>query len=143
LITQPDIQALLNECGFQAVRSSGSGGQNVNKLSTKVILVFDVLNSRVLTDDQKQLMMEALRARISNEGLLQLNSSSERTQLGNRKKVEEKFEKLLEKAFRVKTDRIPTRPTKASKERRLKDKRESGRIKQDRGAGYTSSITDE
>ena len=108
-----------------------------------MILVFDVLNSEVLTDDQKNWIMEKLRARISNEGLLQLNSSSERTQLGNRKKVGEKFGNLVIKAFTVKADRIATRPTKGSKERRLKDKKEAGQIKQGRSTDFSSSINDE
>jgi ribosome-associated protein len=139
----PDIQALLKECTFYAVRSSGKGGQHVNKVSTKVILEFDVYNSVELTEEQKQWMIEKLFARISNEGLIQLNASSDRTQLGNRRLVEEKFERLITKVFHVPVTRIATRPTLGSKERRLQEKRSVSSKKSSRGSDFSVEITDE
>lgn len=133
MIPIPDSQALLSECRFSAVRSSGKGGQNVNKVSTKVILVFDVLNSEVLTEEQRAWLLEKLMVRISKEGLLQLNASSERTQLGNRQKVEEKFIRLITKAFHIPAKRVATKPTAGSKERRIRNKKAQSEKKSLRG----------
>jgi ribosome-associated protein len=142
MLQTPDIQALLSECSFSAVRSSGKGGQNVNKVSTKVILVFDVVNSVVLSDEQKAWLLEKLMARISNEGLLLMNASSERTQLGNRKKVEEKFTHLIIKAFHIPVKRVATRPTAGSRERRLRDKKSVGVKKASRGNDFSDLSMD-
>jgi ribosome-associated protein len=143
MLTIPDISALLNECSFSAVRAGGKGGQNVNKVSTKVILVFDVLNSEVLNDEQKEWLLVKLMARISKEGLFQLNSSTERTQAGNRSQVEVKFARLITKAFHIPVKRIATRPTAGSKERRLKDKKSVAGKKSARSAPFPDSLTDE
>jgi ribosome-associated protein len=143
MIPSPDTGLLLAECSFQAVRSGGKGGQNVNKVATKVILVFDVLNSEVLSEEQKNWMMEKLRARISNEGLLQLNASNDRTQLGNKKLVQEKFVRLITKAFQVDAVRIATRPTAGSKERRLLEKKVNSIRKDSRGSDFSSQLNDE
>jgi len=143
MIPIPDTQELLSECRFTAVRSGGKGGQNVNKVSTKVILVFDVLNSEVLTEEQRTWLLEKLMVRISKEGLLQLNSSSERTQLGNRQRVEEKFIRLITKAFHVPVKRIATRPTAGSRERRIRQKKVLSEKKTLRGSVDTDQAMNE
>ncbi|NVO21632.1 MAG: aminoacyl-tRNA hydrolase [Bacteroidetes bacterium] len=143
MLSLPDITALLGECTFTAVRSGGKGGQNVNKVSTKVILTFDVLNSEVLDEEQRALLLEKLMARISKEGLLQLNSSTERTQLGNRQEVEEKFSRLVNKAFHIPIRRIATKPTRGSKEKRLKDKKAVSGKKSARGGSIPEAFIDE
>jgi ribosome-associated protein len=143
MLSLPDISSLLNECSFSAVRAGGKGGQNVNKVSTKVILVFDVFNSEVLDDEQKAWLLEKLMARISKEGLLQMNSSTERTQAGNRKQVEEKFARLITKAFHIPVKRIATKPTTGSKERRLKDKKLVSGKKSTRSSSFPDSLIDE
>lgn len=140
--TLPNIPALLKECSFSAVRSSGSGGQNVNKLSTKVILTFDVLNSEVLDEEQKELILLKLHNRISVEGILQINASTERTQTGNRKVVAEKFIAFITKAFHVRAPRTATKPTAGSRERRLKEKKTTSQKKVNR-SGNISGLTDE
>jgi ribosome-associated protein len=119
----PDIGSLLNECRFEATRSSGSGGQNVNKVSTKVILLFNVLDSNVLDQVQKDIFLSELHTRISKYGIFRLSSGRERTQLANRKLVIEKFASLIEKAFETEEERIATKPTKGSKLKRVESKK--------------------
>lgn len=114
---------IINELKFKTSRSSGSGGQNVNKVSTKVELRFDVENSLLFSDIEKNRIKTKLKNRITNEGILILTSDSERTQLGNKKKVLELFFEILEKALRKPKKRIKTKPTRTSKEKRLKEKK--------------------
>ncbi|MCG3166625.1 MAG: Peptidyl-tRNA hydrolase ArfB [Bacteroidia bacterium] len=120
------------EFQFKTSRSGGPGGQNVNKTETKVELIFDVHNSALLSGEEKQQVVTKLASRISDMGLLQLSSSSERTQLGNKQKVIKKFYTLLEKALRKEKKRIPTKISKAQKEARLKKKKQRTEIKQGR-----------
>jgi len=128
-----DKELIIKELVFKASRSSGSGGQNVNKVSTKVELRFNIEESALLTDDEKNRIRIKLKNRISLEDILIVASDSERTQLGNKRKVLEVFFDLIEKALRKPKKRIKTRPTKASKERRLKKKKIQSEKKQRRG----------
>lgn len=116
-------EEILKELEFKAVRSSGKGGQNVNKVSTKVELRFNVSLSAELDENEKVRLHYKLPNRISQEGFLILTSETERTQLANKKKVIELFFKLLEKALKREKKRVKTKPTKVSKEKRLKDKK--------------------
>lgn len=117
------------ELKFATSRSSGPGGQNVNKVNTKVELRFNVPGSPFLTDAEKDIIQEALKNRISNDGDLLVISQSERTQLQNKKKAEDAFYLLIAKALTPKKERRATRPTKASKERRIEEKKKHGQIK--------------
>jgi len=108
---------------FSASRSSGPGGQNVNKVSTKMELRFHVMNSLLLSQEEKDLILEKLAKRINQEGELRLVSQSERTQLKNKERVIEKFYDLLSKALLPRKKRKPTKPTAAAKEKRLEEKR--------------------
>jgi len=108
---------------FSASRSSGPGGQNVNKVSTKVELRFDIPHSDLLTEEEKQKLITILQNKINSEGFLILVSQSERTQLKNKEKVTEKFYALLKKSLTPKKKRRPTRPSAAAKEKRLEDKK--------------------
>ncbi len=119
----PDIEALINECRFEATRSSGSGGQNVNKVSTKVILLFNVVESNVLDQEQREIFLTKLHTRISKNSIFRIISGRERTQLANRKLVIEKFLKLVEKAFETEEERIATKPTRGSKLKRIESKK--------------------
>lgn len=132
MVKTPDIESLINECRFEATRSSGSGGQNVNKVSTKMILLFNVLESSVLDDNQKEVFLSELHTRISKHGIFRISSGRERTQLANRKLVLEKFASLVQKAFETDEERIATRPTKSSKIRRIDDKKVQSGKKADR-----------
>jgi ribosome-associated protein len=132
----PDIEALIMECRFEATRSSGAGGQNVNKVSTKVILLFNVLDSNVLDQAQKDLFLYELSTRISKAGIFRISSGVERTQLGNRKRVLEKFFKLVENAFKTEEERIATKPTAGSKQRRIDSKKAQSGKKSSRSQSW-------
>lgn len=127
-----DKELILKELSFKASRSSGSGGQNVNKVSTKVELRFNITDSSLLSDNNKDRVRLKLKNRISSEDILIITSDSERTQLGNKRMVIEIFFDLLEKALKRPKKRIKTRPTRASKERRLKEKKINSDRKQSR-----------
>lgn len=123
-----DIGKLIEECVFTAVRSGGSGGQNVNKVASKVVLSFDVNASENLTDPQKQLILEKLSNRINKNGILQLSSDTERTQWFNKKAVTNKFGHLIRQAVKTERKRFATKPTFQSVQKRLDDKkRQSGK----------------
>lgn len=125
----PDIELLETELHFKTSRSGGSGGQHVNKVSTKVELDFDIAASRILTDEQKAVLVEKLASRLTNDGVLQIVSQSERSQLRNKKVVLEKFHEVIEGAFKVLKKRKPTKTPKAVKEKRLLAKKMKAEIK--------------
>lgn len=112
-----------NEFIITASRSSGAGGQNVNKVNTKVELRFHVSDSQLLTDPEKVIIHHKLVTKISIDGYLIIVSQTERSQLKNKKIAIEKFYVMIEKALTPRIKRKPTRPTKASKEKRLETKR--------------------
>lgn len=111
------------EFTFNTSRSGGPGGQNVNKVSTKVELRFNVIESVLLRADEKEIILEKLGNKINKDGELILVSQSERSQLANKEKVIEKFYNLLSKALSPKKERKPTKQTKQSKEKRLQKKK--------------------
>jgi ribosome-associated protein len=113
-----------SELHFSASRSSGPGGQHVNKVSTKVELRFHVSSSQMLSEEEKVVIAEKLASRINLAGELVLVSQSERTQLKNREKVTEKFYDLLRRALTPRKKRKATRVPFASKEARLESKRQ-------------------
>jgi ribosome-associated protein len=120
------------EFQFSASRSSGPGGQNVNKVSTKMELRFHVASSALLTEDEKLLVAEKLSSRINAAGELVLVSQTERSQLQNKEKVTEKFYLLLTRALTPRKERKPTKPSRASKEERLEAKRQLSEKKERR-----------
>jgi ribosome-associated protein len=108
---------------FSASRSRGPGGQNVNKVNTKVELRFHLFSSQLLTDSEKEMVSGKLKNRMTEDGFLVITSQAERTQLKNKKAAADKFYKLIDKALSVQRERIPTKHTRASKEKRLLEKR--------------------
>ena len=133
------LRKLDEELIFISSRSSGPGGQNVNKVNTKVELRFNIMKSLRLSDREKQLLTDKLKNKINRNGELILMSQSERSQLKNREKVTKKFYFLLSKALTIKSIRIPTRPTSGSKEKRLEGKKRRSEIKQARKGSESSS----
>ncbi|HEV7230244.1 MAG TPA: alternative ribosome rescue aminoacyl-tRNA hydrolase ArfB [Bacteroidia bacterium] len=124
-----------SEIRFQTSRSGGAGGQNVNKVSSKVELGFDVAGSQILSDHQKAVLLNKLASRINKEGILKIVSQSDRSQLGNKQIVIKAFFDLLEKAFRPEKKRVKTKPSKASKRRRLEGKKKISEKKTLRSKG--------
>jgi ribosome-associated protein len=118
----------LNELKFTASRSSGPGGQNVNKVNTRVTLWFDVVNSLSLSDHQKELIGNRLPTRINKVGVLRVVSQKHRTQAANREEAVERFASLLRESLEEALSRKDTKVPKTVKERRLDNKKHRSRI---------------
>lgn len=123
---------LTSELIFAASRSSGAGGQNINKVNTKVELRFNIAASALLTESQKERLLEKLAPRLTGGGDLLIVSQEERTQAANRERCLEKFAALLASALKTQKKRKATRPTRASKERRIDEKKARGSTKERR-----------
>ena len=121
---------LLPELEFSTSRSSGPGGQNVNKVSTKVIIRWNLLHSTLITDEQKMLLLNKLSAQLTREGELIINSQESRSQLQNKELALEKLDTLLRKALTKPKARKATRPTKSSKVKRVDNKKRHAEKKQ-------------
>ncbi len=126
-------RGIINECIFNAVRSSGPGGQNVNKVSSKIELRLNILESSILVETEKQILLKKLRSRISIGGELILTSQTTRSQLKNKELVIEKFYNLIEKALIPAKKRKPGSPTLSSIEKRIENKKRVGKKKKLRG----------
>lgn len=120
------------ELSFVTSRSGGPGGQNVNKLETRVTVRFDLAHSPSLTDEQRARIAERLATRVTKDGILQVTSQRHRTQGANREAALLRFGELLAEALREEAPRKPTRATRASRKRRLDEKRRQGQKKQER-----------
>jgi len=120
------------EFEFITSRSSGKGGQHVNKTNTKVELRFNIYASEILSDDEKKLLKEKLSAKINNDGILQIVSQETRSQLKNKNNCIEKFYKLLEYAFKVRKKRKKTKRSFSSILKRLENKKRHSEKKENR-----------
>jgi len=120
------------ELSFKTSRSSGAGGQNVNKVETSVTVLWNVSESEFFNDHQKELIQSKLKNRINAEGFLFLTVSESRTQLMNKNKAIEKILEIVDKALFIPKKRIATKPSKAKKEKRLDTKKKLSEKKENR-----------
>ena len=129
-------EALLKEVSFKTSRSGGKGGQNVNKVSSKVELNFDIEHSRLLSEEQKLVLSEKLRNRINSEGILQVITEEERSQYQNKERSLEKLIALISSALYRPKLRKATKPKKSAVEKRLKNKLQNAMKKINRRLEY-------
>jgi len=127
-----EAEKIISELQFKAVRSSGAGGQNVNKVSSKVVLTFNLTSSQSLSEEEKLLLSEKLKTKLTSEGLLILNCDEDRSQVKNKEIVIKRFLKLIQNALITPKKRKPTKIPRSVIEKRLKSKRTTSERKQNR-----------
>ena len=128
----PHYELLKQELVYKAVKSSGPGGQHVNKTASKVIVQYDIPQSAAISQEEKTLLLEKLSSRLTNEGILIMDSSESRSQHKNKELVTERIFKVVAGALKISKPRKKTRPTKASKLKRLHEKKAKSALKADR-----------
>ena len=122
--------AVLNELVFTTSRSSGPGGQHVNKVNSKVTLHWNIATSKILSEEQREQIIKRLRAKLTKDGILVLSAQDKRSQMQNKETVLSKLDILLKKALTPAKKRKPTKPTKAAGQKRILEKRKQGEKKQ-------------
>lgn len=125
----PDVS---REVQFRFSRSGGAGGQHVNKVETAATAFWNISESQLLTAEQRQLLLDKLAHRLAEGGVLIVKSQEHRTQLANKEAALKKLQALVQKSLAQRKPRIATRVSKASKERRLQQKKQRSEIKQGR-----------
>jgi ribosome-associated protein len=134
--TKADLQ---KETSYKTSRSGGKGGQNVNKVSSKVELLFSIASSALFTDEEKQLLTEKLQNRLNKDGYVQVICDEERSQYLNKEKAIERLTSLLIKALQKPKVRKPTKVSKAAKAARLDSKKIQSVKKEGRGKSFNIS----
>ena len=127
-----EIQKIISELQYKAVRSSGAGGQNVNKVSSKVVLTFDLKNSQALSEEEKKILEKNLATRLTTDFVLILHCDEDRSQLKNKEIVTKRFLEIIKKGLFVPKERKPTKIPKSVIRKRIKDKKNISDIKKNR-----------
>lgn len=127
-----ETEKIITELTYKAVRSSGAGGQNVNKVSSKVVLSFDLQSSKALSEEEKELVLIKLSSRLTSENILILNCDEDRSQLKNKAIVTKRFLALLKNALIVPKIRKATKIPKSVIRKRIKDKKNISEVKNNR-----------
>ena len=127
-----DKALLISEVTFKAVRSSGPGGQNVNKVASKILLSFDLVLSKALTEDEKALLQIKLASKLSQENILSITSQEDRSQIKNKEIATKKFLKIIENGLNLDKPRKETKIPRGIKEKRLHAKKVMSVLKQNR-----------
>ncbi len=127
------FEKIISELTFKTSRSSGAGGQNVNKVETKVEVLWNVSESQFVSEEVKQKLLERLVKKMNVKGEISVSCDTSRSQLKNKELAISKLKKLLENALKERKKRVATKPTKASVERAKKAKTKRSKIKQNRG----------
>ena len=130
------MKSFSHELSYKTSRSSGSGGQNVNKVETSVTVIWKVEDSTVFTESEKERILLKLKNKINAEGILQTTVSESRTQLQNKKIATEKIQELVNKSLIIPKKRIATKPSKAKVEKRLESKKKISEKKENRKFKY-------
>lgn len=128
----PELSIPRGELSTRATRSSGAGGQHVNKTSSRIELTWNISESTSLTDDQRATLLSRLRSRLTKNGEIRVVASTTRSQLRNRELAEAGFSRMLADALRPIKKRKATKPTRASKEARLNEKKKHSSKKRER-----------
>jgi len=123
---------ILNYCSFKTSRSSGSGGQHINKVETKVELIFDLNGCNLFTENQHNRLQRFLAPYSDQEGTIHIYCQEYRSQWRNKRRAEEKLMELIQQGLKPVKARKPTAPTKASKEKRIQQKKQRSEVKSNR-----------
>lgn len=132
----PSLQIPGDELQMEFSRSTGPGGQHVNKVETRVTLCFNIELSSVLSQEQKERLRERLASRTNKEGVLRVSCEEARSQVVNRELVRERFADLVRAALVTPKNRVPTKATRSSRRKRVNNKRHRGDVKRGRGGGW-------
>lgn len=127
-----EAHKIISELQYKAVRSSGAGGQNVNKVSSKVVLSFDLKNSQALSEEEKMLLETRLAPRLTTDLVLILNCDEDRSQFKNKSIVTKRFLELIKNALLVPKVRKATKVPKSVIRKRIKDKKNISEVKKNR-----------
>ncbi len=127
-----DIEKIIKELNFKAIRSGGAGGQHVNKVSSKVVLFWDVSKSENLTDEEKELIIKNLHSKLTKDGILILSCDESRSQHKNKEIVIARLIGLLSSGLKIPKARKATKPSRSSNQKRLETKKKLGLKKKTR-----------
>ncbi|HWL40821.1 MAG TPA: alternative ribosome rescue aminoacyl-tRNA hydrolase ArfB [Gemmatimonadaceae bacterium] len=132
LVVNESVAIPRSELDVRVSRSSGAGGQHVNKTSSRVEIFWNVVSSKAVSDEERARLLDKLESRLTTEGSIRVVASDMRSQSRNRELAEERLAELVRRALVIPRKRRPTKPTRASKEARLEEKKRQARKKRDR-----------